>query len=296
MGVASRRVTLVQNPRARAGAGAQRKLVQALERAGHEVRSVEPDKDLGKNLAKRTDVVIAAGGDGTVLGVARRLVHTKVPLLILPLGTANNLARSVGMSNDLDLLMDVLENPHERPLDIGVATGSWGERYFCESAGVGWFCDALQGEVSEHDKEPERATNVLRDKVLNYKPRHWTVTIDGEDASGEYLSIDVLNAKYVGPNVKLGKRAEPFDGVLEVVMIRPPDTRRLSSYLKALQTKPETPPPAFLTRKAKHVHLVLEEERLRIDDAVRPKVGSPRSHFADLRLLQGAVRLWLPQD
>lgn len=295
MGAVSRRVTLVQNPRARAGAGAQRKLRQALERTGHEVRAVEPDKELGKDLARRTDVVIAAGGDGTVLGVARRLVHTKVPLAILPLGTANNLARSVGMPNDLDVLLDLLEDPHERPLDIGVATGSWGERYFCESAGVGWFSDALQADVSEHDKEPERAVNVLRDKLLSYQPRRWTVTIDGKDASGEYLSIDVLNAKFIGPNLKLCQRAEPFDGVLEVVLIKPADLRRLTSYLKALQTKPETSPPAFMTRKAKHVHLVLEEERLRIDDAVRPKVGSQRSHFADLRLLHGAVRLWLPR-
>ena len=294
MGAVSRRVTLVQNPSARAGAAAQRKLFQALERTGHQVRSVEPDKELGKNLAKRTDVVIAAGGDGTVLGVARRLVYTKVPLVILPLGTANNLARTLGMPNDLDVLMDLLEEPHERLLDIGVATGNWGERYFCESAGVGWFCDALQAEISESDKEPERAVNVLRDKVLNYKPHYWTVTIDGKDASGEYLSVDVLNAKYVGPNLKLGQRADPFDGVLEVVLIKPTDLRRFTSYLKALQTKPETPPPPFMTRKAKHVHFVLEEEKIRIDDAVRPKVGSQNSHFADLRLLQGAVRLWLP--
>ena len=90
MAAVSRRVTLVQNPSAGAGAAAQRRLLEALQDTGHQVSAVEPDKGLGKNLSQRADVVIAAGGDGTVLGVARRLVHSKVPLVILPLGTANN--------------------------------------------------------------------------------------------------------------------------------------------------------------------------------------------------------------
>lgn len=274
---------------------AQRQLKQALEETGHQVRTVEPDKGLGKNLSHHADVVIAAGGDGTVLGVARRLVHSKVPLVILPLGTANNLARSVGMPNDIDVLLALLEDPKERPLDIGVATGSWGERYFCESAGVGWFSEALQVEVTEEDKEPERALTVLRESLAAYSPRRWTVSIDGEDASGEYLSVDVMNAKFFGPNLKLGRKAEPFDGALDVVLVKPRELKRLTAYLSALERKPNAPPPPFETRKAKHVHVVLESERLRIDDAVRPKVGAQRSHFADLRLLEGAVRLWLPK-
>lgn len=291
-----RRVTLVQNPGAGAGPSAQRQLLLALENAGYTVRSVEPDKGLGKNLAQIADVVIAAGGDGTVLGVARRLVHSKVPLVILPLGTANNLARSVGMSNDLEMLLGVLQNPRERALDIGVASGSWGERYFCESAGVGWFSNALQAEVGEEDKEPERALSVLRESLEAYEPRQWTVTIDGADASGEYLSIEVMNAKYFGPNLKLGGRAEPFDGKLDVVLLKPRDAKPLIAYLAALERKPDALPPHFKTRRARHVHVVLEDERLRIDDAVRPKPGAQRSHFADMRLVAGAVRLWLPPE
>lgn len=294
MGSVTRRVTLVQNPAARAGAGAQRRLLAALEAEGHQVSAVEPDRGLGKNLARRTDVVVAAGGDGTVLGVVRRLVHSKVPLVIIPLGTANNLARSVGMSDDLETLLALLEAPREHALDIGVASGSWGERYFCESAGVGWFSAALQVGVPEEHKEPQVAVRVLLETLAAYQPRHWTVTIDGQDASGEYLSIDVMNAKYFGPNLKLGPKAEPFDGALDVVLLRPADLKRLAAYLTALEHRPDTAPPRFETRKARHVHLVLEDERLRIDDAVRPKPGAQRSHFADLGLLAGAVRLWLP--
>ncbi len=295
MGAVSRRITLVQNPGAGAGAGAQRQLLHALEEAGHVITAVAPDHELGKDLPQRADVVVAAGGDGTVLGVARRLVFSKVPLAIHPLGTANNLARSVGMPNDPEALLRLLEDPRERALDIGVATGSWGERYFCESAGVGWFCDALQVEVTEDDKEPARALSLLRQSLQAYEPRHWTVTIDGEDASGEYLSVDAMNAKYFGPNLEFAGDAEPFDGRLDVVLLAPGDVAKLGAYLLALEEDAGAPAPQFKTRKARHVHFALSDGHLRIDDAVRPKQDAPRSHFADLRLLQGAVRLWLPK-
>jgi diacylglycerol kinase family enzyme len=295
MGAGEKQVTLVQNPSAGGGSAKHSRLYDALVARGHKVRDVNPDEELGKNLAQKSDVVIAAGGDGTVLSVARRLVQTDVPLCILPLGTANNLARSVGMVNDVDVLIELIDDPLERDLDIGVATGSWGERYFCESAGVGWFSDALQVAVTEKDKEPERAISRLRELLSEYQARRWTVTIDGEDCSGAFISVDVMNARSFGPNLQLGESADPFDGALDVVMLRPKDLERLDSYLLSLSQDPAATPPKFPTRKAKHVHVVLEEERVRIDDAVRPKPDAPKSHFADLRLLKGAVRLWLPK-
>lgn len=96
--------------------------------------------------------------------------------------TANNLARSVGMANDPDALLRLLSDPRERPLDIGVASGSW-------------------GELTEEDKDPVRAVTVLRETLETYEPRRWVVTIDGEDVSGEYLSIDARGRSH-------GRRSE----------------------------------------------------------------------------------------
>jgi diacylglycerol kinase (ATP) len=195
------RVTVVHNASAGAGQLPEHHVVHRLEAAGHTVQSAtNPDRDLGKRLGKRCDVVVAAGGDGTVLGVARRLVGLGVPLVILPVGTANNVAATVGVSASLDELLAILEHPRERKMDMGVATGSWGERFFSESAGVGWFCDALaQQVVSDADKAPERALRVLADNLATYAPRRWTVTLDGQDVSGSYLLVEVLTPACWGP-------------------------------------------------------------------------------------------------
>lgn len=292
----NKRVTLVQNPHAGAGASAQKVFQRELENAGYGVTAVDPDHGLGKSLGRRTDVVIAAGGDGTVLTVARRLVGTKVPLVILPLGTANNLANSVGVAPEVEGLLETLENPVERDLDIGLATGSWGERYFCESAGVGLFTDLLNGVVDESDKSPQHALRVLGDFLGKQTARRFELVVDGDDLSGEYLMVEVMNAKLLGPNITLSKHASPWDQELDLVLVRQKDKKRLATFLMQLEHDPHTPPPKFETRSCRHVSLRLDGEALRIDDSLRPKKGAMPSHFADLRLLPGAVRLWLPQS
>jgi len=92
------RVTLIHNP----GAGKQdydaKALLKLLRRAGHKPRyQSSKEKGWDRVLDKRAGLVVVAGGDGTVAGVARRMVGRGVPVAVLPDGTANNIARSLGL-------------------------------------------------------------------------------------------------------------------------------------------------------------------------------------------------------
>ena len=87
-------------------------------------------------LSKRWDAVILAGGDGTVGKSVRWLRDRKTPIAILPLGTANNIARSLGIEGDLESLLSKLPTASARSLDVGRATGPWGKRMFLEA--LGW--------------------------------------------------------------------------------------------------------------------------------------------------------------
>jgi diacylglycerol kinase family enzyme len=125
------RITLMHNPKAGDGKHSKRALLQALAAAGHDAiyQSTRRD-DYKKVLKKPTDLVLAAGGDGTVAKVACELIETGIPLSLLPLGTANNLARTLGFLASPEAIIARLEGEKKTAVDVGLARGPWGERYF----------------------------------------------------------------------------------------------------------------------------------------------------------------------
>src|SRR5688572_19894490 len=137
------RLTLLHNPDAGRGHPSADELRAALWAAGYEVtyQSAKAD-DAERALERPAELVLVAGGDGTVAEVARALVGRDVPLAILPLGTANNIARSLGVQGSVrdviaGLHRDRLADLARKRLDVGTARAPWGTARFVESAGVG---------------------------------------------------------------------------------------------------------------------------------------------------------------
>jgi diacylglycerol kinase (ATP) len=99
---------------------------------------VEPNKSISSQtlelLRDGADLIAVAGGDGTVREVASTLVGKTIPLLIIPLGTFNNLARSLGLPLDPIGACQLVHTGALRQVDVGVANG---RHFFFEAAGVG---------------------------------------------------------------------------------------------------------------------------------------------------------------
>ena len=150
------RITLMHNPKAGRGNHAKRGLMAALANAGHRAIYQSTKKsDYEKALKKPTDLVLAAGGDGTVGKVAHELIDSGIPLSVLPLGTANNLARTLGFIGSPREIIAGLEAGKRRAFDVGVARGPWGKRYFFESAGGGLLADYLR-EAKDKPKKTKK--------------------------------------------------------------------------------------------------------------------------------------------
>ncbi|MBV9490271.1 MAG: diacylglycerol kinase family lipid kinase [Verrucomicrobia bacterium] len=98
------------------------------------------------------DLVVVAGGDGTIREAASGLVKTGVPLGIVPLGTFNNLALSLGIPRELDAACAILENGRPRKIDVGLADE---RHFFFEAAGVG--VDAELFPIGEMVKQGRRS-------------------------------------------------------------------------------------------------------------------------------------------
>src|SRR5438874_7406988 len=197
------RITLIHNPGAgRQPAGDAAKLRKLLSDAGYELRYQSAKEDGWKRaLKKPADLIVVAGGDGTVAKVTRRMVGRGVPIGVLPSGTANNIARTLGLlERPFEELVRAWNRPRRIKLDVGIATGPWGERYFVESVGAGLFASVLAKPSSEKLKKAknpvEGGLRRLRKEAKHCEPLEVRAQLDGKDISGRYLLMEAVNLAY----------------------------------------------------------------------------------------------------
>ena len=192
------KIGLIHNRRAGDALGLE-DLTQAIQRHGHEVAAVARDDGPMALDLSRLDVVAAAGGDGTIAAVARAMAGSIVPVGILAMGTANNIALSLGIPASVDEAVASWTSARPRPLDLGVATGPWGERWFVESVGGGLVTHGIVVMDRQDVEMPTTAEqlSVALDAhagvlgLADVVP--WRLVLDGEPIEGEFLLVEVLN-------------------------------------------------------------------------------------------------------
>jgi diacylglycerol kinase (ATP) len=281
------RATLVYNGDPKDGDPSADALVAALAKMGY--RSQVATKDnLDEALAAPGELVVIAGGDGTVGTVMSRIAGRGTPIAILPLGTANNIARTLGLQRSAEAIIAGLAEPRRRPFDIGFIQGPWGERSFVESVGMGLFAHTLAERVSDEDKEAERALKRLLETLSGYRAKPWRISLEDEDLSGEYLLVEVMNIRLVGPNLGIAPEAEVGDGLLDLVLIGEDEREALGAYLNG-RLRNEKALPTFKVRRGARVRLEPAGEPLHIDDETERPEGR-----IDLRVEPGALEVWLP--
>jgi diacylglycerol kinase (ATP) len=303
------RATLIHNPTAGDRRPGRETLVAELERAGYDVAYHSTKaRALARALAEPGVLAVAAGGDGTIAKVAVALAGRDIPLAILPTGTANNIARSLGIVGGASHILAALEGARRRRLDVGVARGPWGERRFVEAAGVGLFArmlallNAKEGApLAESAKEEpgfRSALRLLHQLLADYPGREWRVTLDGRELGGRYLMLEGMNIPLIGPHLNLAPQADPGDGLLDVVLV--PERLR-DGWREYLERRlgQEVALPALPVHRGRRLELVWTEPEIHFDDDTWPEdaidLGRVRSpaHPAPVTVAIETGRLWV---
>jgi len=289
------RITLIHNPKAGDAEHGEKQLMAALAKAGHHA-TYQSTKEPGlkKAIKQPTDLVLAAGGDGTTAKIASRLVDSGVPLSVLPLGTANNLARALGFVASPEEIITRLEGGKKRAFDVGLAYGPWGERYFFEAAGGGLLADYVQAANREEKKnrkiknlskeqEMSRHGALLHRMLDDYPARKWKIEIDGKDISGRYILWEAMNIHSVGPALYLAPGAGTGDGRFDFACARPTDAALLAKHFEARVTgkKSKSPLPA---RKFRELRVVWKGSTLHLDDKLWPEKTKSGKASAKIRI------------
>jgi diacylglycerol kinase (ATP) len=262
------RALLVHNPQAGSGRPSGKELLAALDAAGFSTTycSVKSD-DLDAALDQPADIVIAAGGDGTVAKIARKLKDRKTLVAILPFGTANNIARCLGIEGDPDSLIKTLRGAPVARLDIGLAVGPWGSRRFVEAVGWGAIAKSVDREDPRLPKQAriERGRDAFAKIVAAYEARRFVFTADDEAFEEDLIFVEALNLGMTGPRMIIGPTAQPGDQLLDIVYL--PAARR-QAMLDWLADGPDDRPAPLTIRKARKATLRWTDGPLRVDDQV----------------------------
>ncbi len=157
------------------------------------------------------DVVVAAGGDGTVGEVATELLGTRVALGILPLGSVMNVARMLGLPRDLEAAARILADGVEWTIDVGEAQGE----PFYETASVGMNA-AMFREAQQFDDGDYRSPLRVLWVALRYRPARMQLELDEQRVHTRALMVTISNGPYTGVGMTVAPDARLDDGNFDI--------------------------------------------------------------------------------
>ena len=233
-----RRALFIVNRNCRQGKSDLSTIIDTLSESGLQVvpeypGSIEQSSALIREQAAKFDLLILGGGDGTLRGAIRAVLESGRPLGVLPLGTANDLARGLGIPTDPVAAARAIAAGFEHRIDLGVVNGS----YFFNASSIGLGVDVTR-QLSYEMKQ--------RWGVLSYPRALWVavrnarsfgaeIFCDGERHYVRSIQVTVGNGRFYGGGMTLHAEAALDDQRLDVYSLKPQPWWRLLHLLPALR-------------------------------------------------------------
>jgi len=293
----SKKIRLVHNPAAGDETnGDKDELCQLIEDLGHDCIVVQK-KDAVKKIDPQTDIIALAGGDGTirmtVMALLEKKLRFKRPIAILPQGTANNIAISLGIPLDCEKAVGLWKNFHLKKFDVGMVTGL--ERkplYFIESIGFGVFpllmkkMDKKNTQALSAEDEIKSALKLLRKLTLTFPATKLSVVTASGTFEKECIMAEVMNISSMGPRLVLAADADPGDGQFDVIIVAADQRQELVDYIDGLLNGTNV---EFKIKPIRASRLALEwhGKEIHIDDERRIYLGQ----HLKLTLLESLVEI-----
>ncbi|TKK77548.1 phosphatase PAP2 family protein [Kribbella jiaozuonensis] len=296
------RAAVIVNPiKVGDGVAFRRKVTRALEIRGYD----EPlwletrEDDAGNAMAKQaieneSDLVLVAGGDGTVRVVCSALAHTGIPVGVIPAGTGNLLARNLHIPLDLDDALERTLEGRDRRIDLVRVHGDGLDTdHFAVMAGLGLDA-AIISDAPPHLKKQIGWTAYLVSAAKNINHPSVRVTLaldDAEPIERRVRTVVVGNVGMLQANIPLLPDARPDDGLLDVVVIAPRRVTQWPIVLWRLMTRTNRTDmylERFTGRKVE-IHAAVDVQRQLDGDPIGP------GQFLSCEIEPGALTARVPK-
>jgi diacylglycerol kinase (ATP) len=231
-------VAVIFNPSSGGDTASERgdRIRQTIEKTGKKLIWLETTpQDSGQGLAKQAveqgaDVVIATGGDGTVMACATALAGSEVPLAVLPLGTGNLVAANFDIPTDLDDALEIALACRRRRIDLGTTGNRTGDGRFVVAAGMG-FDAAMLRDANHTLKARIGPLAYVWSALRNLRRPRATYHLrldDGQELTRRAQGVLVANLGKVQGGLPILPDAVPDDGQFDIAMLK---TRTLGDWV-----------------------------------------------------------------
>lgn len=293
-GQAKRRALLIVNRKARAGVRALDDVMTILEEGGIDIVESELAgrdqvlKEICEDAAN-IDLVILGGGDGTLNAAAPALVETGLPLGILPLGTANDLARTLKIPADPQEAARMIVAGHTARIDLGEVNGM----FYFNVASIGFSARLARRLTAEAKRRFGAFGYALASARLVSESSPFFVDIehDGKVERVRTIQVSVGNGRYYGGGMAVEQAATADDGRLDVYSLEVPHWGHLIALAPALRRG--TQGNSKYVRAFSTTELTLRTRRRHEVNADGELVTTTPAHF---RVRPRAVTVFVPQQ
>jgi diacylglycerol kinase (ATP) len=267
------RVVLLHNPGAGNGGNHREALLGLLKAHGHRVEYASTKgPDWKRMLKRRAGLIVVAGGDGTVAKVLRRLDEDAPPVAIIPVGSANNIARCLGICTDAGTWIGQWSDARLHSFHRPRLVVDGRERNFVEAVGIGVFPKVIadpDSEGAQGEAKVERGATMFARQVRTSTPGRWRLELDGEVVETRALMIEVLNVPLIGPRLNLSPSMRPGDSTVDVVEL--PQARRAEFARLVGNGGNGSVPMPLPMRRVRHVAFDIDGAELHVDDELWPR-------------------------
>jgi diacylglycerol kinase (ATP) len=170
-------------------------------------------------LKQDCTMVIAAGGDGTISDVAEALVHVDIPLGIIPVGTANVLARELDLPLDLEGACALLAGAHTT---TNLDAMQVGDKFFILQIGIGIGSLMVRDTDRAAKRRFGRAAYLWTGftRLIGYQPQRFSIVVDGRRIRPRASEVMIANGGVLGtPPFRWGPDIRPDDGQIDVCIV-----------------------------------------------------------------------------
>jgi diacylglycerol kinase family enzyme len=303
------KVTLIHNPDAGStDESCADEIANSIRAAGHSVTCQSCRKPGWENaLLAPGDLVAVAGGDGIVGTVAKRMIGKSVPIAILPMGTANNIASTLGLTGvSNDDLISGWASARRTQLDVGAAQGPWGKRHFIEGLGLGLFTDVMSkldarqnvdlAHLNAPKEKLDSVVQIMKHRLDSHPAYRLNLKVDGRDLSGDYILLEAMNVRCIGPNLCIVQAGAPGDGLLDVVLAAANERDQIMQFLSD-RLEGAAGFPGLSVQQVRQMHIECSGARVHIDDDLWPKESPSSGEFqlvVDISVESKCLEILLP--